>query len=204
MNMPAVVSAEEWQRARDELLVAEKEHTRAGDRLAARRRRLPMVKWGTDYVFEGANGPASLVDLFDGARQLVVYQFMDLGPDRFCPGCTNFSRDVTNLDSIRALDLQFVTVTDVPFARIDGYRRENGWDWPFYSSRGSTWSEDIGASDGFGFNVFLRDGDDVFRTYQTAGRGVDILLFDDNIADLTPYGRQEAWEDSPEGWPGHD
>src|SRR6476661_9409121 len=102
MNKPEVVSADEWQRARDELLQAEKELTHATDAMAARRRRLPMVRFAGDYIFEGTTGSLTLLDLFDGRTQLVVYQFMDLGPDDFCPGCTNFTNNVTNLAMINA------------------------------------------------------------------------------------------------------
>jgi predicted dithiol-disulfide oxidoreductase (DUF899 family) len=114
MQKPAVVTAAEWQRERDELLKAEKEATRTLDALAARRRRLPMVRFEKDYVFDGPNGDLSLHDLFDGRRQLVVYQFMDLGPDDFCPGCTNFSQSVANLAGLNSSDVSFVIVSDMP------------------------------------------------------------------------------------------
>ena len=201
MNKPEVVSADEWQRARDELLQAEKELTHATDAMAARRRRLPMVRFDGDYVFEGTTGSLTLLDLFDGRTQLVVYQFMDLGPDRFCPGCTNFTNNVTNLGAINAGDITFVNVSNMPLSQIVAYQAQMGWSVPFVSSHGSTFSHDCGVGGGFGLSVFLRDGDEVYRTYFTNGRGVDHLLFDAKIMDLTPYGRQEAWEDSPPGWP---
>jgi predicted dithiol-disulfide oxidoreductase (DUF899 family) len=201
MSQPPIVSADEWQRARDELLVAEKELTRARDALNARRRRLPMMQVDGDYSFEGAEGTVSLLDLFAGRRQLALYQFMDLGPDRFCPGCTNFSNNVTNLAAVNQVDTSFVTVSDMPFEQLDAYRQQNGWDWPFYSSRGTKFSADCGTDEGFGLTIFLRTGDDVFRTYFTNGRGVDHMLYDYNVLDLTPFGRQESWEDSPDGWP---
>jgi predicted dithiol-disulfide oxidoreductase (DUF899 family) len=201
MSTPPVVTAQEWQQARDELLKAEKELTRASDALAAKRRRMPMVKFDPDYVFEGPTGKQSLLDLFDGRGQLVLYQFMDVGPDDFCPGCTNFTNSVTNLASVNERDVTFVIASDMPLAQIQSYWQQQGWSVPFVSSRGSSFSADCGAGEGFGLNVFLRDGDEVYRTYHTNGRGVDILLFDDNIFDLTPYGRQETWEDSPAGWP---
>ncbi len=201
MERPEVVTAAEWQQARDELLKAEKEATHSLDALAAQRRRLPMVKFDRDYVFEGVSGPLSLLDLFDGRGQLVVYQFMDVGPDSFCPGCTNFTNSVANLASINSRGVTFVNVSNMPLAQIESYKASMGWTVPFVSSRGSAFSEDCGAGGGFGLSVFLRDGDAVYRTYFTAGRGVDRLLFDHNIFDLTPYGRQETWEDSPAGWP---
>ncbi len=203
MQKPAVVTAAEWQRERDELLKAEKEATRTLDALAARRRRLPMVRFDKDYVFDGPNGDLSLLDLFDGRSQLVVYQFMDLGPDDFCPGCTNFSQSVANLAGLNSSDVSFVIVSDMPLKQIEAYKQRQGWTMPFVSSRGSSFKDDCGVGGGFGLSVFLRDGDEVYRTYFTTGRGVDRLLYDHNILDLTPFGRQEDWEDSPAGWPQH-
>jgi predicted dithiol-disulfide oxidoreductase (DUF899 family) len=201
MNTPPVVTAAEWQQKRDRLLKAEKEHTRASDALAAQRRRLPMVRFDPDYGFEAPTGKQSLLELFDGRGQLVLYQFMDLGPDKFCPGCTNFTNNVTNLAAVNERGITFVIASDMPLAQIRSYWQQQGWSVPFVSSRGSSFSADCGAGDGFVLNVFLRDGDEVYRTYSTTSRGVDILLFDDNIFDLTVYGRQETWEDSPAGWP---
>jgi predicted dithiol-disulfide oxidoreductase (DUF899 family) len=201
MNTPPVVTAEEWQQARDELLKAEKDHTRASDALAAKRRRLPMVRFDRNYEFESPTGKQSLLDLFDGRGQLVLYQFMDLGPDKFCPVCTNFTNNVTNLAAVNERDISFVIASDMPLAQIQAYWQKQGWSVPFVSSHGSSFSVDCGGGEGFLLNVFLRDRDEVYRTYSTTGRGVDILLFDDNIFDLTPFGRQETWEDSPAGWP---
>jgi predicted dithiol-disulfide oxidoreductase (DUF899 family) len=204
MSRPPVVSAEEWQQARDELLVLEKAHTRATDALAARRRRLPMVKFDGGYPFEGPDGSQSLLDLFEGRSQLVVYHFMDLGPDRFCPGCTNFTNNVRNLAEVHKLGISFVLVSTMPLAQIEAYKKQQGWTLPFLSCQGTTFHDDCHGGGGFRLTVFLRDGDEVFLTYDTTGRGVDHLLFDSQIADLTPYGRQEAWEDSPPGWPQQD
>ncbi len=203
MNKPEVVTAEEWQAARDELLLAEKEATRALDALAAWRRRLPMVKFSADYPFESETGTKTLLDLFDGRTQLVLYQFMDNGPGKFCGGCTNFTNNVTNLPSINAKDITFVIASDMPFEQMHGYWQEKGWTVPHVSSRGSSFSVDCEPAGGFSMSVFLRDGDDVYRTYFTTSRGVDALLFDAKIMDLAPYGRQEDWEDSPAGWPQH-
>jgi predicted dithiol-disulfide oxidoreductase (DUF899 family) len=202
--MPQVVSDQEWQLARDRLLTKEKAATHALDALAAERRRLPMVKFATDYVFDTPAGKATLIDLFEGRRQLVLYQFMDLGPDDYCPGCTVYT-DNTDLAAgrvnLHSRDTTYVTVSDMPLAQIEAYKKRRGWTVPFYSSRGTTFSNDCGAGRGFGLSVFLRDGDEVYRTYVTSGRGVDRLRFDMNILDLTPNGRQEDWEDSPDGWP---
>jgi predicted dithiol-disulfide oxidoreductase (DUF899 family) len=200
---PPVVSSDEWQRERDELLQAEKEATRALDALAARRRRLPMVQFDNAYVFDTPEGPQALLDLFDGRDQLVVYQFMDNGPDAFCPGCTHFTNSVTNLDAIRATGVTFVTVSNMPLDQIQSYKARKGWTVPFVSSRGNGFADATGAGHGFRLSIFLRHGEDVFLTYSTTARGVDRLLFANNILDLTPYGRQEDWEDSPPGWPQH-
>jgi predicted dithiol-disulfide oxidoreductase (DUF899 family) len=200
-SMPEVVSAEQWQQDRDELLKLEKEATREQDALAARRRRLPMMKFG-EYVFDSPEGPKTLVDLFEGRKQLIVYQFMDNGPDAYCPGCTYFTKSITNLSSLEATDVSWATVSNMPLEQIERYKAKMGWTLTFVSSHGTTFAEDCGASN-FMLTVFFRDGDDVYRTYSTTARGVDRLLFANNVLDLTPYGRQEEWEDSPPGWPQH-
>ncbi len=200
--MPRVVAATEWQKKREKLLSAEKEATRALDAIAARRRRLPMVRIDKQYTFASPSGPKSLLDLFEGRNQLVVYQFMDNGPDAFCPGCTWFTKNVTDLGDLADAGVAGAPV-DVPLDQIDGYKVKMGWDLPFVSSRGTDFAADCGADGGFMLSVFLRDGDEIYRTYNTTARGVDRLLFVNNILDLLPYGRQEDWEDSPPGWPQH-
>jgi predicted dithiol-disulfide oxidoreductase (DUF899 family) len=200
---PNVVSTEEWQRERAELLIAEKEATRALDALAARRRRLPMVKFGDDYRFDTPTGPKTLVELFDGRDQLVVYQFMDVGPDSFCPGCTAFTKNVADLADLAASGVSWTTVSNMPLAQIEAYKAQMGWTLPFVSSHGTSFSKDTGAGDLFSLSVFFRDGNDVYLTYSTTARGVDRVMFINNILDLCPYGRQEDWEDSPAGWPQH-
>jgi predicted dithiol-disulfide oxidoreductase (DUF899 family) len=199
--MPRVVSAEEWRQERSDLLKAEKEATRELDALAARRRRLPMVKFD-NYVFEGSAGPRTLLELFEGRDQLAVYQFMDNGPDDFCPGCTHFTNNVADLAALADSGVSWATVSNMPIAQIEAYKARMGWTMPFLSSRDTTFSRDTGA-DYFMLNAFLRDGNDIYRTYSTTARGVDRILFVNNILDLVPYGRQEDWEDSPEGWPQH-
>ena len=203
-NLPEIVSSEQWQQDRDELLKAEKEATRALDALAARRRRLPMVKFDNNrYAFDPSAGPKTLLDLFAGQPQLVVYQFMDNGPDDYCPGCTRFTSNVVDLAALADNGVSWATVSNMPLAQIESYQARMGWTMPFVSSRGTTFADDCGAGDLFMLSVFLRDGEDVYRTYCTTARGVDRLLFVNNILDLTPYGRQEDWEDSPPGWPQH-
>ncbi len=204
MEKPSIVSAEEWEQERAELLKAEKEATRALDAIAARRRRLPMVRFG-NYTFEAPNGPRSLLDLFEGRDQLAVYQFMDNGPEHFCPGCTAFTNNVPEhaLIMLAERGISWATVSDMPLDQIEGYKAVRQWTMPFVSSHGTSFAADCGAGGGFLLSMFLRDGDEIYRTYATTQRGVDRLLFSNNIADLSVYGRQEDWEDSPPGWPQH-
>ncbi|TDC53105.1 DUF899 domain-containing protein [Jiangella ureilytica] len=199
--LPPIVSPDEWQAARDRLLEKEKAATRALDALAAERRRLPMTRLAGDYAFTGPDGPASLPDLFDGRRQLVVYQMMDNGPDDYCSGCAGVVDNVGHLAHLNARDTGFAVVSDMPIMQLTAYWRRMGWTVPVYSSRGSRFSADIGAGGGFALSVLLSDGDDVYRTYVTTARGVDRLRFDFNILELTPFGRQETWEDTPAGRP---
>jgi predicted dithiol-disulfide oxidoreductase (DUF899 family) len=206
MEKPPVVSAEEWQLSRDELLKAEKEATRALDALAARRRRLPMVRFENKYTFDGPDGPTTLLDLFGEHDQLALYQFMDNGPGHFCPGCTNFTNNIpqeTGLPVLARAGIAWATVSNMPLAQIESYKAEKGWTLPFVSSHGTTFTDDLGVGGGFMLNMFLREGDEIYRTYATTSRGVDRLLFVHNILDLSAYGRQEEWEDSPQGWPQH-
>ena len=198
--MPKIVSAAEWQQARDELLKAEKEATRTLDAIAARRRRLPMVKV-ENYTFTTVDGTTTLRELFGDKVQLAVYQFMDNGPDAFCPGCTWFTNNVVNLDGLAENGVAWATVSNMPIEQIEAYKAEKGWTMPFVSSRGTSFSDDCGAGKYFALSMFFRDGDDVYLSYFTHARGVDRLLFVNNMLDLAPYGRQQDWEDSPAGWP---
>jgi predicted dithiol-disulfide oxidoreductase (DUF899 family) len=205
MNRPRVVSAEEWQAARDALLVKEKEYTRALDALAAERRRLPMVQLDTEkYEFTAPDGrPASLIDLFAGQQQLLIYHFMlEPGEDYVCGGCATLTDNFDNQSQphLNARHTRLILMARAPQSEIDVLRRRFGWKVPWYSSYGTDFNDDMGLSY-FGLSVLLRDRDEVFRTYFTTARGVDRLRLDFNLLDLTPYGRQEEWEDSPEGWP---
>jgi predicted dithiol-disulfide oxidoreductase (DUF899 family) len=214
MSRPPVVSAEEWQAASDELLAKEKDATKALSALAAERRRLPMVLIDKDYVFQGSNGPASLLDLFEGRSQLILYHFM-FGPnqDAGCDGCSMFVDQVGHLAHLHARDTSFVLVSRAPLPKLEAYKQRMEWTIPWYSSFDSDFNVDFGRSpetpqpdtyqDGerFGLSVFLRDGDKVYRTYFTTQRGVEALGSVWSFLDLTPLGRQETWEDSPEGWP---
>ncbi|GII63015.1 hypothetical protein Skr01_31000 [Sphaerisporangium krabiense] len=203
MNRPPVVSAREWQAARDSLLVKEKELTHALDALAAERRRLPMVRLRTDYVFTAPDGAtAGLTDLFEGRRQLVIYHFMlSPGHSHVCTGCASFTDNLTDRSHINARDTTLILMSPAPQQEIDVVRRRFGWTMPWYSAYGNDFYSDLDLGGIFGLSVLLRDGDEVFRTYYTTARGVDRLRLDFNLLDLTPYGRQEQWEDSPAGWP---
>jgi predicted dithiol-disulfide oxidoreductase (DUF899 family) len=205
VTYPRIVSREEWLAARAELLVAEKEATRARDRLNAERRRLPMVRIEKEYAFEGPNGKASLRDLFDGRRQLIVYHFMfDPSWDDGCPSCSYLTDNIpATLAHLHASETSLVLISRAPLAKIEPYKARKNWTMPWYSSFGSDFNYDFGVTDDEGekpgLSVFLRDGDSILQSYATNGRGVDILLGTYNYLDLTPLGRQEEWEDRPEG-----
>lgn len=205
IGLPPSVSEPEWRAASEALLVREKEATRALDALAAQRRRLPMVEIEKQYVFDGPDGSCSLVGLFDGRRQLIVYHFMFAPGGEPCTGCSSFTDNVAHLAHLHARDTSLVLVSRAPRAEIAPYKERMGWTVPWFSSSRSDFNYDFGRTsdegEGFGLSVFLRDGERVYRTYFTEARGVDRLRFDFNLLDLTPLGRQEKWEDSPDGWP---
>jgi predicted dithiol-disulfide oxidoreductase (DUF899 family) len=206
MSFPTAASQEEWQAAHEALIAKEKEATRARDRLAAERRTLPVVRFDTEYVFEGPAGEASLLDLFEGRRQLIVYHFMfhpgaPGWPSAGCDGCSMFVDQVGHLAHLHARDTSFALVSQAPIERIEPYRQRMGWSIPWYSLARNDFNADCGITDGFGLSIFIRDGDQVFRSYFTNGRGVEALGSVWTFLDLTPLGRQEEWEDSPEGYP---
>ncbi len=205
---PPVVSREEWQAARDTLLVKEKAHTRAKDALSAERRRLPMVRIEADYVFDGPDGEVSLVDLFAGRRQLIVQHFM-FHPDweNGCPSCTFSVNNIGTIAPLHDTDTTFVLVGRAPLEKLLAYQERKGWDFPWYSSGRSTFNRDFGVTveedmEIPGMSVFLRDDENtVYQTYATGSRGMEPLLVTYGLLDMTVYGRQEDWEDSPAGWP---
>ncbi|GAA3929468.1 thioredoxin family protein [Actinomadura viridis] len=196
-----VVTDEEWRIACEALRVREKELTRELDALAAARRRLPMVRVEKDYTFEGPEGPTSLSGLFEGRSQLIVYTFMWHGTDHYCEGCSMFTDNIGHLAHLNARDVTLALVSEGPLAEITPFRRRMGWTVPWYSALGNDFNADMGTGNGFALNVFLRNGDSVYRTYTTSGRGVERLGSNWTFLDLTPFGRQERWEDSPEGRP---
>lgn len=207
---PPIVSQQEWQAAQERMLAMEKQMTRARDALAAERRRQPMVRIDKDYVLEGPHGKARLLDLFEGRRQLLVYHFMfapDVHgwPDAGCPGCSMFADYLCHPAHLHARDTSLALVSRAPLANIERFRKRMGWNLPWYSSDGSDYNRDMGAANDAGeapgLSVFLRNGNDVFRTYFVSARGLEAVGSVWTLLDLTPYGRQEIWEDSPEGWP---
>ena len=206
MNAPPIVSPQEWAAAREELLVKEKALTRARDALAAERRRMPRMAVEKDYRFEGPDGPASLADLFDGRRQLIVYRFffepgVARWPESGCPGCSFMADQVAHLAHLNARDTTFVLASRAPQADIERYRARMGWDGiPWYTIT-DDFDADHGVDEWHGTNAFLRDGDSILRTYFVNDRGDEALGSTWSHLDLTALGRQEAWEDSPDGLP---
>jgi len=199
-SLPPIVSPAEWHAAREKLLVKEKAATRARDALAAERRRLPMVRIEKDYRFVGPGGEATLLDLFEGRRQLILYHFMfapgvDGWPSAGCPGCSFFVDQIGHLAHLHARDTSFALVSRAPLAKIERYRKRMGWTIPWFSSSGTDFNVDFGVStdegETFGLSVFFRDEKSVFSTYFTDGRGVEALGSAWTFLDLTPFGRQE-------------
>jgi len=238
---PRIATREEWLAARQALLAHEKEHTRQRDALNALRRRLPMVRVAKAYVFEGPAGSATLLDLFDGRRQLIVYHFMfDPGAppagqsgapwEEGCPGCSFAADNLPEPVHLRARDTNLVLISRAQYAKIAPFNARMGWRLPWYSSFGSDFNYDFHvttdeslrlveynfkdkatleregltyhlAGEQPGLSVFLRDAERIYHTYSTYGRGLDWFLGTNHLLDLTPFGRQEAFEDSPPGWP---
>ena len=201
MRTPQVVSEDEWQAARDALLVKEKEATRARDALAAERRRLPMVEYSADYEFEGPDGVVKLPDLFQGRRQLILYHFWFPADGRPCDGCSMLTDQIGHLAHLGARDTSFALVSTAPQQQIDEFKRRMGWSIPWYTVVGDDFQKARETTEYFSLDVFIRDGDRVFLTYATRGRGVEALGPVWTFLDLTPLGRQEEWEDTPEGRP---
>ena len=202
---PPVVDAQTWRAELDELRKREKAATRELDAIAAQRRRLPMVEL-PDYTLIGADGPVRLADVFKGRSQLITYHHMwSDGAEWQCGGCTGFTSQFTRLEFLNSYDARFVIVTNGPIEEALAYRDKVGNKMDWYSSAESPFGADVDAppNAGFGVNVFLRDPatDTVYRTWHTNGRGTEQLSHSFALIDLLPWGRQEEWQDSPEGWP---
>lgn len=201
--MPSVVDQQTWRAALDDLRMREKAATRELDAIAAQRRRLPMVEL-PDYTLIGADGPVRLVDIFGDHSQLIVYHHMWTdGAQWQCPGCTGYTSQFTRMEFLGNYDARFVIVTNGPIDEALAYKARVGNKLEWYSSSESSFATDVDAPPGNGFaiNVFLRDGDTVYRTWHTEGRGVEQLGHVFGFLDVLPWGRQEQWQDSPAGWP---
>ena len=228
---PRITSHSEWLAARLQHLAREKELTRHRDRVAAERRRLPMVRIEKEYLFDGPNGKVSLRDLFDGRTQLIVYHFMfDPSWGKGCPGCTGMVDSLGDLSMLAEHNTTYVLISRAPLPKLEAYKKQRGWDWPWFSSFGNDFNYDFKVTndekvapveynyesrethlakgedyftegESHGLSVFFKLGDEVFHTYSTYARGVEGLSNVYALLDVTPYGRQEDWEDSPPGWP---
>ena len=203
---PPVVSAEEWDAAWRQLLVKEKAVTRARDALATERRRMPWLAVKKAYEFEGPNGTAKLIDLFDGRPQLIVYRaFHEPGvfgwPDHACRGCSMVADQVAHPAHLNARDTTLVFVSRAPQEDIMRLKARMGWEHIPWFTITDDFDADFGVDEWHGTNVFIRDGDRVFRTYFVNNRGDEQMGGTWNYLDITALGRQEEWEDSPEGYP---
>lgn len=228
---PKIVSEADWRAARVAHLEREKAVTQELDRLRAERRRLPMVKVEKSYVFDGPRKDASLLDLFEGRRQLIVYHFMfDPGWSKGCSGCTGLVDAIGDLSMLAERNTTFVLVSRAPLEKLEAYQKTRGWDVTWYSSFRTDFNYDFHVTldekvapieynyrnlaelqarrgpngmqgEEHGLSVFFRLGDDVYHTYSAYARGTESLTDSYQLLDVTPYGRQEDFEDSPEGWP---
>jgi predicted dithiol-disulfide oxidoreductase (DUF899 family) len=212
MTTAPIVSPQEWEEARERLLVKEKELTRARDAMAAQRRRMPWMAVEKAYRFDGPNGPVTLVDLFEGRRQLILYRafyapdittYAEGGsyPERACVGCSMVADQVAHPAHLNARDTSLAFVSRAPQADIGRLKARMGWEHiPWYTLT-DDFDADFGVDEWHGTNAFIRDDDRVFRTYFVNNRGDEAMGSTWSYLDLTALGRQEEWEDSPEGYP---
>ena len=205
MNHPAIVSQQEWLAARQKLLVKEKAVTRSRDALAADRRRMPWMAVEKSYEFQGPQGKVSFLDLFDGRKQLIVYRaFFEPGvagwPEHACVGCSMVADQLCNLAHLNARDTTLVFASRAPQADIARLKDRMGWKIPWYTITDS-FDKDFGVDEWHGHNAFIRDGERVFRTYFINSRGAETMSTVWSHLDMTALGRQETWENSPEGYP---
>ncbi|MEM6353921.1 MAG: DUF899 domain-containing protein [Cyanobacteria bacterium P01_D01_bin.14] len=223
---PKIVSRDAWLAERKALLADEKALTQQLDQVNAKRRRLPMVRVEKDYIFAGVNGKTSLLDLFEGHRQLIVYHFMfDPSWNKGCSGCTGLVNALGDLTMLSERDTTLVLISRAPLAKLEQYKALQGWNLPWVSSLENDFNYDFHVTlddaiapvqynyrdsatmasppkgEKHGMSVFFRVGDDVFHTYSTYARGCEALTDAYRLLDITPYGRQEDFEDSPAGWP---
>ncbi|MDT7621140.1 MAG: hypothetical protein QOF99_2041 [Pseudonocardiales bacterium] len=205
LAQPEIVTRAQFQQTRDELLIREKAHTRESDSIAAARRRLPMVEIDPNLELIGPDGPVTLLDAFEGRRQLIAYYFMwhpgHPAPEQ-CEGCTWVTTQVAELSYLHSRDITYAVLCQGPYDESSRYKEFMGWDVPWYSAQASIDALLVGRHVGMMHIVcYLRDADRVFETYWTTYRGVEVMDYSYALMDLTTYGRQEPWEDSPPGWP---
>jgi predicted dithiol-disulfide oxidoreductase (DUF899 family) len=205
MNTPPIVSREAWDAAREKMLIKEKAHMKARDALVADRRRMPWMAVEKTYEFEGPNGKASLLDLFEGRRQLIVYRaFFEPGvhgwPEHACIGCSLGSDQVSHLSHLNARDTTLAYASRAPQADIARMKARMGWKQPWYTITDS-FDKDFGVDEWHGHNAFIHDGERIFRTYFINWRGDEAMGTLWSYLDMTALGRQEIWEDSPDGYP---
>jgi predicted dithiol-disulfide oxidoreductase (DUF899 family) len=203
---PQIIDRQAWQARIDELRVKEKAHTRAGDALAAQRRRLPMVEVDPQTPLIGADGPVPLIDIFEGRSQLIAYFHMwhaGKPAAQQCEGCTFSTTHINELSYLHSRDVSYATFCEGPYEESSRYRDFMGWTSPWYSVPPES-VDRLVADRYFGILVaYLRDGDHTYETYWTTGRGTERMAPSYGLMDLTVYGRQEFWENSPDGWPQH-
>ena len=205
MQTPEIVSAEQWEAERLRLLVKEKEVMKARDAMAAERRRMPWTEVDTTYAFDGPSGRVSLLDLFEGRQQLIVYRaFLEPGvhgwPEHACVGCSMVADQVAHVAHLHNRNTTLAFVSRAPQADIERVKARMGWEMPWYTMTDS-FDADFGVDEWHGTNAFIRDGDQIFRTYFINGRGDEVMGGTWAYLDMTALGRQEVWEDSPEGYP---
>jgi predicted dithiol-disulfide oxidoreductase (DUF899 family) len=206
MKTPPIVSAQEWETARRQLLIKENELIRARDALAAQRRRMPWLAVDKEYEFDGPQGKTSLPGLFEGRRQLIIYRaFFEPGvhgwPEHACVGCSMMADRVAHLAHLNARDTTLVFVSPAPQPDIERVKTRMGWTMPWYTIMTDDFGTDFGVDEWHGTNAFIRDGDRVYRTYFINERGNEALGSTWSYLDMTALGRQEDGEDSPEGYP---
>ena len=205
LSTPPIVSPQEWEAARQQLLVKEKALTRARDALAAERRRMPWIAVNKEYHFQGPEGKATLLALFGGYRQLILYRaFFEPGvlgwPQHACRGCSQVADQVAHVAHLHARDTALVFVSRASQPEIAALKARMGWQMPWYTLT-DRFDADFGVDQWHGTNVFFRDGEQVFRTYFINNRGDEQMGNTWNYLDITALGRQEVWEDSPAGYP---
>ena len=206
MNATPIVSPREWNAAREQLLVRKKELTRTRDALAAERRRMPRLAVEKEYEFEGPDGPVSLEGLFDGRRQLIVYRFffdpdVDGWPEVGCRGCSMVADQVAHPAHLSGRDTRLVFASRASQEQIRDLQERHGWELiPWYTITDG-FDADFDVDQWHGHNAFIREGDEIYRTYFVDGRGDEALGSTWSYLDITALGRQEEWEDSPEGYP---